>query len=210
MEANLKHPKSIRKRVGIDMDGTLALFHDTFLAEYNAIHKTHYTLADFSSWNKWKIPIRFPAFMKMYNEIWTKRWAEIKPSITEPTLRRLAEGYDIDILTHRSKGHEPYLRGWLNLHFPELQHRIGIRITESSEAKTLHDHDILFDDAPPLAKELIKLDMARPHLFLVEQPWNAGESYQGHGRIITRVKSLEAGIDLLMRKGPETSPQTNK
>ena len=40
-----EHPNSgTRKKVGIDIDGTLALFNDTFIAEYNALHKTQHTL----------------------------------------------------------------------------------------------------------------------------------------------------------------------
>lgn len=198
MGTNLSASSAMRKRVGIDIDGTLALFHDTFLAEYNAIHKSNYVVADFNSWNKWRIPLTLAQFMELYNDIWTKRWADVKPSVTEPTLIRLGALYDIDVITHRSKGHEPHLRSWLKLYFPSFHSRIKIHITETSESKILHDHDILFDDAPPLAEELIRNGRPKPLLFMVDQPWNENENYEKYGAIIKRVKSLEQGIELLV------------
>ncbi len=210
----ITYPKPLkptnRKRVGIDVDGVLALLYDVLIAEYNALHKTSYTIDAFSSWNKWEIPLTFSEFMGMYNEIWTKRWTDVKPSIPESALLPLLKRYDVDLLTHRPKGHEPYLRNWLGLYFPNIHGQLKIRITDSPEAKVLHDHDFMFDDAPPLAEELIRLGEAKPLLFLITQPWNRNEDYEKRSSAIRRVKNLKEGIGLLLKMAPDAEPQTNK
>ena len=193
-----------RKRC-LDIDGTLALFHEAFIAEYNAIHKTRYTVGDFSSYSRWNIPIPYHDFVKMHDEMWTERWKDIKPSIHQSTLGRLTAIYDVDILTHRPKRHEPYLRKWLDLYFPDVQLQPKIHITDTTEEKVFHDHDILFDDASSLADALIKRGKAKPLLFLVERPWNRNENYERHNRIIIRVKTLKESIELSSLRGQITA-----
>jgi 5'(3')-deoxyribonucleotidase len=192
-----QNPTIVRKKVGVDIDGTLALFHDAFILEYNAIHGTHYTLEDFSSYGKWDIPIPYPEFMRMHDEMWTERWRDIKPSITQSTLARLVAVHEVDILTHRPKRHEPYVRKWLDLYFPDVLPQLRIRITDTTEEKAFHNHDVLIDDASSLADALIKRGESKPLLVLVEQPWNRKENYEQHRDIIKRVKTLEEGIALL-------------
>jgi 5'(3')-deoxyribonucleotidase len=195
-----------RRKVGIDLDGTLALFHEAFISEYNNLNKTKYVVADFSSWSKWKIPISFQQFDEAYNEMWTGRWATIRPSIDESMLISLMEKFDVDIITHRPKDHEKSLHDWLSLYFPNAKPGLGLRITDTSEEKASHGHDFLLDDAPPLAEALIKRGESKPMLLLITRPWNRQENYESHSRIIRRAESVNDAIKLLIRNGAE--PQT--
>ena len=135
--------------------------------------------------------------MKLYDDIWTKRWKDVRPSVSQSTLGLIVGKHDVEIITHRPKAHEPYLREWLDFYFPDLSQQLRIRITDTTEEKAFYGHDILFDDAPPLVEALIKKGNPKPFLFLVEQPWNLKEDYGKHGDIVRRVKTLKEGIELL-------------
>jgi 5'(3')-deoxyribonucleotidase len=200
---------SDRKRVGLDVDGTLAMFHEAFVAEYNAANGTHFTTEAFQSYGKgkWSIPITYPELLATYDKIWRQRWESIRPSVRQSTLKLLVEAHDVDILTYRPPGHEECLRNWLRFYFPRLGPKLNIKITKNAEEKVHTDYDILIDDAPPVAEELIRVGAGSRKLILVEQPWNRNERYEQHSPAITRVKTLKEGIEMLVRTTQGTGKQ---
>ena len=72
--------------------------------------------------------------MKLYDDIWTKRWKDVRPSVSQSTLGSSLE-HDVEIITHRPKAHEPYLREWLDFYFPYSSQQLRIRITDTTEEK---------------------------------------------------------------------------
>jgi 5'(3')-deoxyribonucleotidase len=180
-------------KVGMDMDGTLARFHDTFIASYNERFGRAYALGDITDWSKWKIPISLPDFIKMHDEIWTLNWRNIAPAVSSNMLSSLTERYDVDILTHRIADHQSCLTDWLGLNFPNLE--LNLKIVRSAEEKISSGYDILFDDGNPVAEELIrKKDETDVILFLILQPWNKSHDYGGLCSSIIPVESLGVAI----------------
>ncbi len=193
-----------RKKAGLDIDGTLALFHEAFLKEYNSKYHTNYVLEDFESYHKWRIPVSFEEFMDFHNMIWKEKWREVKPAVSQSTLQSLAKAYEVEILTHRPDDHKPHLEQWLKFYFPKV--KLEVRITSNTEVKALARYDILFEDAPPVAEEMIRRGDTKTLLILVNRPWNRTATLEGLTPNIVRVDSLKEGIEMLLG----TQPQTNK
>ena len=165
-----------QKRIGLDIDDTLALFMGTFLAEYNAKLGSAYTQNDITDWSTWKMPISLDEFVKEHDSIWKNRWQTVKPSVSRDLLFELTEKYHVDILTHRPAEHQPYMRKWLGMYFPKVE--LGVVCVKSAEEKLHSGYDILFDDGNPLAEELIRNEKStKVILYLVEQPWNRNKNY---------------------------------
>ena len=59
-------------------------------------------------------------------------------------------------------------------------------------------YDVIFDDADPVADELIKAPGIGTRLYLIDQPWNKRRRYEEESSRITRVKSLSHGIESLL------------
>lgn len=189
-----------RKKVGLDIDGTLALFHNTYIAEYNRRFGKNYTLEDITDWSDWRIPISRDDFFRMHDEIWTRNWRDIKPAVSQELLFELMKRYDVDILTQRMVwvDHRSHLTDWLKLNFPDSG--LNIRIVKSSEEKIHSGYDILIDDGNPVAEELIKQNgNSAVILFLVQQPWNRNGDYGNRSPNIIPVENLGAGIRELIR-----------
>jgi hypothetical protein len=193
-------------KVSLDIDGTLALFHNLFVEEYNYEHNTNYTIQDICQYNckGWNIPITTQKFLEMYDSIWIHNWENIKPSISSELLDKFTAIYSTDIITFRPPEHQLYLSNWLNKYFPN--NNLNIKYTKSPEEKLYLGYNILFDDANPLAEELIKSkDNSNTILFLIKQPWNANENYDTKSSNIIKVNNLEEGITkLLLLKSKET------
>ena len=200
-----------RKRIGMDVDDVLALTCRTIIDLYNSIHGTHTSIEDLTAWDadKWKHPMTRPEFTELYNEAWTQKWAKIAPSIPPWVLGRLTDTYEVEITTRRPPEQEVYLRRWLGMYFPGIP--VKAQIVDSLDAKLRAGYDIMFDDANHLAEELIKKNDGRTTLFLVDQPWNRSQRYDLRSPDVIGVKTLGAGIELLMRNGhAETARATAK
>lgn len=186
-----------RKTVGLDMDGTLAASHEAILEEYNAEHGTGYTTEDFNTYSKWRIPMQFPEFASRHYDIWMNRWRKVRPSISPASMGKLVEAHEVDIVTYQSRpGYAEAMRLWCREFFPQVN--VKIKITSSADEKAHMGYNVLLDDAPPLAEELIRRKGLKTVLIMVDQPWNRGENYSEHADRITRVKTLEHGIGLLV------------
>ncbi|MDE1865639.1 MAG: hypothetical protein KGH94_03330 [Candidatus Micrarchaeota archaeon] len=188
-----------RKRIGMDIDGTLALFHETFIKEYNLRYNSAYAVKDFYSYNKWGIPVSFKEFSEMHDQIWKARWWDVLPAVSAKTLDKLAQNHDLEILTHRPRDHEGPIREWMDFYFPGVKSKI--KITDTTQEKAHAKYDVLFDDAPPVAEELIKKGDTSTLLFFVTRPWNQNEHHELKAPNIIRVASLTEGIDLFSKEG---------
>lgn len=198
MEQPAQLGRNGRKSVSLDIDGTFALVNEAIVSEYNAEHGTSYRVEAFGHWRKWDIPMTFPQFMDRYNEIWGQRCEIIAPTISTLMLSRLMDAHDVEVNTHRmDDGHEPYIRRWLDCYFPGV--KLKVNIHKTAEERVHNGYDILFDDGPPVAEEVIRNGNGKPVLFLVERPWNKGERYHLQSPSITPVKTLNDGIERLLR-----------
>jgi len=56
-----------RKKIGLDIDGTLALFHETLVVEYNRRSNTNHSINDITGWSKRRIPISDNEFFEMHD-----------------------------------------------------------------------------------------------------------------------------------------------
>lgn len=200
-----------RRKIGLDMDGTLAKSHEAIVAEYNAENHTNYTIEDIDSYSNWRIPMAFPEFAARHLDIWMNKWNTVLPSISPATLGQLVEAHEVDVVTYQWRpGYAECMQLWFKEFFPKID--IKIRITSSADEKAHLGYDVLLDDAPPLAEELIKNKSLNTVLVMVEQPWNRKENYEEHGHKIIRVKTLDQGIGLLvngamLRNGNSTKQQ---
>ncbi|MDE1865638.1 MAG: hypothetical protein KGH94_03325 [Candidatus Micrarchaeota archaeon] len=186
-------------KVGLDVDGTLAMSFHTIIDYYNSVNKTGYTIKDLGGWSKnWNIPMSLDEYHKLYDKIWTQRWWGIKPSIGSKDLSALASSHNVEIVTARPTTHEPFVNCWLNAHFPGIS--LNLKITPRSEEKVHMGYDILLDDGNPVAEEMIRNGNGRTRLILIEQPWNMKEHYESRSPKIEAVKDLQEGISLLLRR----------
>jgi 5'(3')-deoxyribonucleotidase len=199
-----------RKKVGLDMDGTLADSYQAILNEYNAHNGTNFEIGAFSSYSNWSMPLTFPEYERRHHDIWTHRWKTIKPSISPASMNLLVAAHSVDIVTcqRAGYGYEECMQRWLGEFFPGAN--LTIRITRTANEKAHLGYDVLIDDAPPLAEELIRNGRLKAVLIMVDRPWNARENYEKHRGRIVRAKSLDHGVNLLANGAMLRSDQPAK
>lgn len=186
-----------KPRLGLDVDGVLALLHQSIVDEWNRAKGTHYTVEDIDEWNLWDATIDMPKekFFEMYHSLWNDKWKEIKPSVTDEELIKLLEHYDVDLVTHRGNGTVKSLESWLKLYYPNI--KFNIVAVDSPEEKLKLPYDIYVDDGNPLADAMAHVRDKHKLLFLIESPWNRGKGYEQKNNIIIS-KSLGDAIDMLI------------
>ncbi len=179
-------------KVGMDIDGTLALTADAIMKDYNIRTKSNYSANDITGWDSWGMPMPLDEFLHMHDVFWTTRWKEIKPAIKRELFAELADSCELEIITHRPLSHQEHLEAWLDMHFHGI--RIPVKCVDSAEKKIHSGKDVLFDDGNPVAEELIRNKGNGPLLYLIDQPWNRNEAYHERSSRIIKVNSLEQGI----------------
>ena len=189
--------KSVKRiKVGLDVDGTLAHSQEAIVNEYNIRTNGSHTKEELDSHTGWSMPITHEEFSELHYTIWKDKWERIKPAVSENALSRLADVCDVQLLTGIPKECDDGLRGWLGSNFPNTA--MEIRYVISLREKPYLGYDVIFDDADPVADELIKAPGIGTRLYLIDQPWNKRRRYEEESSRITRVKSLSHGIESLL------------
>ncbi|MEM0138944.1 MAG: hypothetical protein QW100_04420 [Thermoplasmatales archaeon] len=188
-----------KKTVGVDIDGTLADFHNVFLEFYNKKHGSNYTLDDICGYRPetWNIPISTQEFLDVHNEIWNDYWKEIKPTVSQEEFKSLVNLYDVEIITQRPIEQSEYVMKWLKKNFNDIH--IKVKCVPTVDKKLAYGYSIIFDDANPLAEEILKDEQGDSTiLYLITQPWNARQDYERRSDRIVRVSNLKEGIERLL------------
>jgi len=182
-----------RIRVGLDVDGTLAHSQEAIVNEYNFRTGGSHTKEELDAYAGWSMPITDEEFSELHYTMWKENWERIRPAISERTLSKLVNACDVQILTGIGQECDDGLRYWLGSNFPNT--KLGIRYVLSLREKPYLGYDVIFDDADPVAEEFLKTPAKGMKLYLIDQPWNKGRRYEEESSRITRVKSLEQGIN---------------
>ncbi|MEM3860679.1 MAG: hypothetical protein QW478_15005, partial [Candidatus Micrarchaeaceae archaeon] len=136
----------LKKKVGVDMDGTLADFHNVFLKLYNKKHNSNHTLDDICDYKPetWNIPISTREFLDVHNEIWNGYWEEIKPTVSQEELKSLVKLYDVEIITQRPIEQSEYVMKWLKKNFNDID--IKVNCVPTVREKLAYGYSVIFDD----------------------------------------------------------------
>ncbi|MGA3020364.1 MAG: hypothetical protein ABSD68_00220 [Candidatus Micrarchaeales archaeon] len=198
-DSKLQHLRNLNRplRIGMDIDGTLAHFHDVFIQVYNGIHGTNFTKKDITNYDFGKVKMSPGEFPVLHEHVWSTESEAILPAADPVLLKEEVSENKVDILTYRPIEQQPAVQHWLERNYSEI--KFDIVIVRKTEDKLYLGYDILHDDASPLAEEILKSnETVSTQLLLVNQPWNMKTKYEQLSEKITRVPDINAGIRIVL------------
>jgi 5'(3')-deoxyribonucleotidase len=167
--------------IAIDIDEVLAPFVSGLVAWHNQQYGTAYQFQDFNSYEFHKIwgGDRDQAIMKGTMHFETRGSTPPLPDAVQ-VLTRLAQRYDLIVVTSRMILHKPQTEAWINEHFPQLFQEIVLcnhwdrenrhpKLTKSAACQRL-GAQYLIDDLPNYIHEAAGAGITG--LLFGEYPWN--------------------------------------
>lgn len=181
-----------KKRVAVDVDGTLADVMPMWVEVYNEEYSRN---LDYRSINKWAffndLGISTREFFRIFSKAWA-RWEEIKPTeenIAE-SMKTLYQLSSLDIVTGRSRDTLRYVKNWLEKH--QLSYNRFVAVS-AWQHKIYLPYEFYIDDSPDLARLASR---SKKMVLLYNQPWNVGIK---EGAWVKRINNLGEAIEILKR-----------
>lgn len=161
--------------IAIDLEGTIADIHTSFIQVYNAKHGTEHTIKDITNWAFKDVPIKTTVdeFFDIICDLWMETPEKIPP--TERYIgRKIAELQkygEVDILTTAmvlerfgNYGRDNVQEWLANRKVPDIE------LTNAKKSKLEFNKDMIVDDSPKLAETAQKEKMGL--VLLYDRPWN--------------------------------------
>lgn len=188
-----------RKKIGIDLDDTIWIFHEKFIEFYNNKFNTKFNVGDFNEYNLIKfLNINEEELHNLFLEF-EKDDYKILPEIenARDSIIKLSSYYDIYFVTARPFFYDELikfrLRDIFNLNFPVFYQYDENRnkIKEKVDFCIEEGISIMIDDA---LHNLIPMARVGIDCYLLDYPWNRVESLSEK---IIRVKNWEEILNFL-------------
>lgn len=165
------------KSIGVDVDGSLADIHGSFVQDYNRKYEDNISVEDIDHWMWPYEVVGKKEFLEMTETIWSDR--EIDPLCSPEEFARLTEQYRVHIVTARYHGAE-HIEEWLKNNGFTGYSSFRFDVSDKSSLGL----DEYFDDNPNMA-DSIDSDQ---QLHLFNQPWNRNV---GKLENVNHVRSLD-------------------
>jgi uncharacterized HAD superfamily protein len=179
-----------KKRVAVDVDGTLANVIPMWLKVYNEEYNKNLDYKSIDKWVFWNdLGISARDFFRIFSKAWS-RWEEIEPmeeSIAENT-KILHHLCSLDIVTGRTKDTLKFVKKWLEKHQISYNRFIAV---PSWQPKIYLPYDVYIDDSPDLARLAA---CEKKLVLLYNQPWNTEIK---EGVWVKRINNLREAIEIL-------------
>ena len=175
--------KNRKKRVAVDVDGTLADVMPMWVKIYNEKYNKNLDYKSITRWEFWSsLGISSREFFRIFSKAWS-RWEDIQP--TEENIAQSIEAlnqlYLVDIVTGRTKDTLKFVKNWLQKHRIQYNHFVAVPFWQH---KIHLPYDLYIDDSPDLAKLAARNQKT---VLLYNQPWN---SMVREGPWIKRINNL--------------------
>jgi 5'(3')-deoxyribonucleotidase len=183
--------------IAIDVDGTLADIHTVLINIINATSERKFTVNDITNWSfeKTGLPINDKQFLELHRLMWTTKWRDIMPLVSEGLLLELSKYYNIAIVTNRPEETVGPLVEWLGANFPNITYKLVANIV--AHDKSEQSFSIYIDDSPSLAKKLALRNGGKVQ-YMRDAPWNR-DAPQSPSLI--RVPDTETAVRKLIQEG---------
>ena len=181
-----------KKRVAVDVDGTLADVMPMWVKVYNEEYSKNLDCRSINKWAFWNdLGISTREFFRIFSEAWS-RWEEIKPTeenIAE-SMKILHQICSLDVVTGRTKDTLRYVKKWLEKH--QIQYNRFIAVS-SWQHKLYLPYEFYIDDSPDLARLAPR---RKKIVLLYDQPWNTEIK---EGVWVKRINNLSEAIEILTK-----------
>lgn len=181
-----------RKRVAVDVDGTLADVMPMWVKVYNEEYSMNLDYKSINKWAFWNdLGISTSEFFRIFSKAWL-RWEEIKPmeeNVSE-NLKILHQLCSVDVVTGRTKDTLKYVKKWLEKHQIPYDRFVAV---SSWQHKIYLPYDFYIDDSPDLARLAAR---RKKMILLYNQPWNTEIK---EGVWVKRINNLSEAIEILKR-----------
>lgn len=180
-----------KKRVALDVDGTLADVMPMWVKVYNEEYNKNLDYQNISQWAFWiSLGITTREFFRIFSKAWS-RWEEIQPTETNitQTIKTLNRLCVVDIVTGRTKDTLKFVKNWLRKHQIQYQNFIAV---SSWQHKIYLPYDLYIDDSPDLAQLAAH---KQKMVLLYNRPWN---TMVMEGPWIKRINNLKEAIKTIV------------
>ncbi len=181
-----------RKKIALDVDGTLADVGSLWIQGYNKLKGTSYDVNDMLDWNHESIGSNISEMHDLYIKIWKDHYNGIKFEGDICRIKELCRHYEVDIVTSREYDTAYELGIWLEKNGLSW---LPVVINNPNKDKSLLDYDLYIDDSPILAENIDKNKSKL--LYIVNRPWNRNVEETGN---IIRVEGVNEALDMLIEK----------
>ena len=187
-------------RVGLDLDGVTANFHQRYIDEINDRHDSHLTLNDWKVWDltnvPWITPEEFNETIKYVNESGAFRHLEPIRGALRGIERLRREGHSIHVITYRTFQARADTVPWLDYHGVDFE-TLSFSKEKGELCRSL-SIDYMVDDVQGICEDVIK-NGSKAILF--DRPWNSdyvlkdgiyrAKNWTEVGRIINGIETNE-------------------
>ena len=186
---------SRKKRVAVDIDGTLADVMPIWVKVYNEEYSKKLDYRSIKKWAFWSdLGISTREFFRIFSKAWS-RWEEIKPmeeNVAEK-MKILHQLCLVDVVTGRTEDTLGYVKKWLEKHKISFNRFVAV----SSWKYKLHlPYEFYIDDSPDLAR---LAERRKKIVLLYNQPWNTEIK---EGAWVKRINNLSEAIEFLSSTQP--------
>lgn len=183
----------MKKRIAIDIDGTIGNLVTPVLMYYNRRFGTNFKGEDVDHIDFWKVwGIKkgedLPIFDDFYNSSEFEQVLPIEGS-QEGVSRLFVKGYELSIVTSRPDNLKEKTFNWLEENFPNVFSEIHFVSSNKFDICLERGYLSLIEDSPSHAYECAEKGIS---VYLMKQRWNRGTSHKN----ILRVKNW---YDLLQK-----------
>jgi len=179
-----------KKRVAVDVDGTLANVMPMWVKVYNEEYNKNLDYRSIKKWAFWSdLGLSTREFFRIFSKAWS-RWEEIKPmeeNVGE-SMKILHKLCSLDVVTGRTKDTLRYVKNWLEKHQISYNRFVAV---SSWRRKIYLPYDYYIDDSPDLARLAARREKM---VLLYNQPWNAEIK---EGAWVKRINNLSEAIEIL-------------
>jgi len=184
---------SRKKRVAVDVDGTLADVMPMWVKVYNEKYGKNLDYRGINKWAFWSdLGISSREFFQIFSKAWS-RWEEIKPmeeNVAE-SIKTLQQFCSLDVVTGRTKDTLKYVKNWLEKHQISYDRFVAV---SSWQHKIYLPYEFYIDDSPDLARLAPR---RKKMVLLYNQPWNTEIK---EGVWVKRINNLNEAIEILKRR----------